>query len=156
MKNKLSSSDASEHLVGWREWLSLPELGIHAIKAKVDTGARTSALHAFFVEPFKQNNEQWVRFCMHPEQHSNERVIECEARVLDERMVTDSGGHKENRFVIETLICLGQKQWKAEMTLTDRDSMKFRMLLGRTALSNEFYVDPAASYVQGKAPKKVK
>lgn len=154
MKNKLSNSDASEHLVGWREWLSLPELGIQAIKAKVDTGARTSALHAFFVEPFTKNNEQWVHFSIHPEQHNTEHVIECESPVLDQRMVTDSGGHTEHRFVIETLIRLGQKSWKAEMTLTDRDSMKFRMLLGRTALSNEFYVDPSASYVQGKIPTK--
>ena len=153
MKNKLSGSDASQHLVGWREWLSLPELGIDAIKAKVDTGARTSALHAFFVEQFEKNNEQWVHFSIHPDQHSTERVIECESPVLDRRKVTDSGGHTEHRFVIETLVCLGQKSWKAEMTLTDRDSMKFRMLLGRTALSNEFYVDPAASYVQGKITK---
>lgn len=152
MKNKLSNSDTSQHLVGWREWLSLPDLGIDAIKAKVDTGARTSALHAFFVEPFNRNNEQWVRFSIHPEQNNNERVIACESPVLDQRMVTDSGGHSESRYVIETLVCLGQKSWKAEMTLTDRDSMKFRMLLGRTALSNEFYVDPAASYVQGKNP----
>lgn len=156
MKNKLSDSITRQHVVGWREWLSLPELGIQAIKAKVDTGARTSALHAFFVEPFDRNNEKWVRFSLHPEQNNNERVIECESLIRDQRMVTDSGGHKERRYVIETLVSLGPKSWKAEMTLTDRDSMKFRMLLGRTALSNEFYVDPSASYVQGSYEEIIK
>lgn len=152
MKKNINRRFSEYQVVGWREWLSLPELGIAAIKAKVDTGARTSALHAFFVEPFEKENQKWVHFSMHPIQNNSDLVIQCESPVLDQRVVTDSGGHRENRYVIETLIVLGQKSWKAEMTLTDRDSMKFRMLLGRTALSNEFYVDPAASYVQGKSP----
>ncbi|NNF07508.1 MAG: ATP-dependent zinc protease [Candidatus Eisenbacteria bacterium] len=143
-------------LVGWREWLSLPELGIRAIKAKIDTGARTSALHAFMVEPFEKDGKEWVRFSMHPKQRNNDLVIQCEAPILDQRMVTDSGGHQEMRYVIESLIVLGQKQWRAEFTLTSRDTMKFRMLLGRTALSDEYYVDPSASYIQGKPPKKSK
>lgn len=150
MNNKNIMPDQPLLVVGWREWLSLPELGIKAIKAKVDTGARTSALHAFFVEPFEQDREKWVRFSMHPMQNNTELVIQCKSPVLDQRIVTDSGGHRENRYVIESVIALGEKRWKAELTLTDRDSMKFRMLLGRTALSNEFYVDPAASYLQGK------
>ena len=132
--------------------MSLPELGIEHIKVKVDTGARTSTLHAFFVEPFKRQGKQWVRFHVHPLQKDNETIIECEAPVKDERVVTDSGGHGEHRYIIETTLSLGVMDWRAEVTLTNRDSMKFRMLLGRTALDGRYIVDPAASYLIGKKP----
>lgn len=136
--------------LGWREWLALPELHLPPVKVKVDTGARTSALHAFFVDPFKQGGKQWVRFGIHPHQHDSELAIECEAPVKDRRVITDSGGHKQRRYVIETPMIIGQHQFVAELTLTNRDTMKFRMLLGRTAMNGRFIVNPASSYLQGK------
>ncbi len=139
--------------IGWREWLSLPELGIQHIKAKVDTGARTSALHAFALETFSEKGKSLVRFGIHPLQKNTEFELWCTAEVIDERMVSDSGGHQEKRYVIKTFAQLDKVRWPIEMTLTNRDSMKFRMLLGRTALAGRFTVDPGASYLCGKPGK---
>jgi len=139
--------------VGWREWLSLPDLGVDRIKAKVDTGARTSAIHAFEVEPFEKAGKKWVRFALHPNQADTDTVIWCEAEVLDQRNVTDSGGHTEQRFVILTHVLLGSKKWPVEVTLTNRDNMLFRMLLGRTAMTaGNILVDPALSFQSGQSP----
>jgi hypothetical protein len=135
--------------IGWREWVSLPELGIRRIKAKVDTGARTSALHAFSVEMMQENPEKKkVCFIIRPHsRHSPKKIIKCSAELIDIREITDSGGHKERRCVIKTPIVIGKHVWPIEITLTSRDTMRFKMLLGRTALKNRFIVDPGRSYL---------
>lgn len=138
--------------VGWREWLSLPELGVKHLKAKVDTGARTSALHTFSLELFDRDGEEWVRIGLHPRQNCDDELF-AEARVKDKRVVRDSGGHEELRPVIDTLIVLGTQQFRAEMTLTSRDNMKFRMLLGRKALENRYLVNAKGSYLQSTRPR---
>lgn len=142
--------------LGWREWVGLPELGITRIKAKIDTGARTSALHAFALEKYHENGKDRVRFQIHPLQRNVERVVECIADIVDERVVSDSGGHRERRFVIETPLAVGDQLWPSEMTLTARDDMMFRMLLGRTAIADRGIVHPALSYVQGRRRRKKK
>lgn len=136
--------------IGWREVVSLPDLDIDKIKVKVDTGARTSALHAHRITKFSKDNATYVRFFVHPHQRKRKPEIECTALVVDERAVTNSGGKTTERYVIRTTIVAGDKRWPIELTLTNRDEMGFRMLLGRQAVRRRFVVDPGRSYVTRK------
>lgn len=146
------SKPAAERLpvIGWKEWLALPDLQIPAIKAKIDTGARTSALHTFSIEEFTSQNQLMVRFGIHPLRKKQHIELFCEAPVVDRRLVKDSGGHSEMRYVIETNVVLGPRHWSIKITLTNREGMMFRMLLGRTALKEQFVIDPAQVYLTGR------
>ncbi len=138
-------------VIGWREWVALPDLEVPGIKAKVDTGARTSALHTAEHECFKDQNGQWqVRFQLHPIKNRSDCVIECQTPVQAFREVKDSGGHIEKRPFIETRVQLGKFEWPIQISLTNREQMKFRMLLGRTAIRRRFTVNAGRSYRQGK------
>ncbi len=149
-------TDMTKRIIGWREWLAIPTLGIDRIKAKIDTGARTSALHAYDLESFSEDGAPWVRFKVHPVQRSKKQGMTCAAPVVDQRDVTSSTGHTDTRYVIEVEISLGGESWPIEISLADRDEMGFRMLLGRTAVEGRMIVDPDRSYVMGRsrAPKK--
>jgi hypothetical protein len=138
--------------IGWREWVSLPDLRVDAIKAKIDTGARTSALHAYRIEPFRRAGALWLRFELHPMQRSEATKVACEARAIDERTVRNSGGGIERRYVIKTLLKLGERSWPIELALANRDQMGFRMLLGRTALQGRALIEPGRSYLLGTRP----
>ena len=143
-------------VVGWREWIRLPQLGIKRIKAKIDTGARSCSLHAFDIESFERDGKNFVRFKVHPIQRSDRKVVELEAEVLEFREVRSSSGHITTRPVIETeLVLLGRKQ-QIELTLANRNQMGFRMLIGRTALDGRFVVDSGRSYYGGRPARKKK
>ena len=137
-------------ILGSEEWCSFPDLGIPAIKARVDSGAKTSALHAINIAPFIKENENWVKFDINPIQNNLKTIIHCEALLVDKRIVKSSSGFREQRYVIQTNIQIGNDTWKIEMTLTNRDSMGFRMLLGREAMSGRILVDPEQKYVLGQ------
>ena len=136
--------------------MSLPDLGVDWIKAKIDTGARTSALHAFEIVEFERDGKPWVRFKIKPWQESQEdaRVVECP--IHDRRAVRSSSGHKQNRIVIKMRISMVGREVVAEVTLSNRDKMGFRMLIGREALRRGFIVDPARSFLGGRAPKETR
>lgn len=143
---------SNSKIIGWREWATLPDLGIMAIKGKIDTGAKTSSLHAYDIEAFEKGGKSYVKFKVHPLQHDFSVVVECTALLVDKRHVTDSGGHKEERFVIRTSMVIAGFKKRIELTLTNRKSMKYRMLIGRAALKH-FYIDATQSYLSGKTLK---
>ena len=146
----MTDTDKPEY-IGWKEWLSLPALGIRAIKAKIDTGAKTSALHAFRIEPFTKDGDEFVRFWLHPAQKRTDIEVVCESPVVEQRSVRDSGGHMEQRYVISTTAQIGEYCWPIEITLTSREDMQFRMLMGRSAIvDGNYIVDPAKAYLTGE------
>jgi len=142
--------------VGWREWVSLPDLGIDKIKVKVDTGARTSAIHATDLSPFEADGMQRIAFNVHTHQRDHDQVIRCVADIFDQRSVTNSGGQSEQRWVIQTALKIGTNSWPIAMTLTARPDMRFRMLLGRNAMEDRIVVDPAQSFVWGRHRSKAR
>ncbi len=135
-------------MIGWREWVALPQLGITSIKAKVDTGARSSSIHAVNIEQFETEGIPKVRFQIAPVQHDDSQLVQAEAKLMSQRTVTDSGGHREKRPVVLTTVSLGGSIWPIELTLTNRDVMGFRMLLGRQAIRDRFLVNPGRSFLQ--------
>ncbi|TRW27384.1 30S ribosomal protein S6--L-glutamate ligase [Flavobacterium zepuense] len=137
-------------IVGSEEWCAFPELGIPTIKARVDSGAKTSALHAINIAPFEREGESWVKFDINPIQNNSKAVIHCQAPLVDKRVVKSSSGYREQRYVIKSRIQVGDIDWDVEVTLTNRDSMGFRMLLGREAMSGRILVDPEQKYLLGQ------
>ena len=138
--------------IGWREWVALPELGVDAIKVKVDTGAHSSALHAFNVEEFERDHEEWVRFDLHPFQRDSKTSVAAESKLVGRRWVKSSSGRSTLRPVIRTKIKVGKKVWRTEVTLVRRDVMGFRMLLGRRSVRKRFLVDCGRSFLVSEKP----
>ena len=143
---------AKQHLtIGWREWIGLPDLGVDYIKAKIDTGARTSALHVNHIEVLEEREKDTLlRVRIHPVQRSRKEEITAEVFAHDQRTVKSSAGHQQHRYVIETNLKAGERIFPIEISLTNRDAMGFRMLLGRTALRKDFLINPKKSYLLGK------
>jgi ribosomal protein S6--L-glutamate ligase len=149
--NKIFNKTPKKIVIGWQEWFAFNDLGLPAIKAKIDTGAKTSSLHAFNIETFIQDDVEYVKFQIHPLQKNQKITRTCIAPIVDYRFVCDSGGKKEKRYVIESLLTIGQISLNIEITLANRDSMAFRMLLGREAIKKaNMMVDVSKSFLQGK------
>jgi len=151
---ELSGPASTLPAMGWREWVGLPDLDVPEIKAKVDTGARSSALHAYDVRIYERAGKPYVSFEIHPIQRDQDRVVKARAEVVAIRSIRSSTGQVELRPVIETTVTIGRHVWKIELTLTNRDQMGFRMLLGRQAIRQRFVVDGGRSYLQGKRTRR--
>ena len=156
MPKDVQAEVPSYTLAGWREWVSLPGIGVPWVKAKLDTGARSSAIHAFDLVEEDRDGERWVRFSVHPWQAIDDDAVECVLPVLDVREVRSSSGHAEERLVVPMDITLVGRTVTAEMTLSNRDEMGFRMLVGREALEQGYAVHPASSYLGGRPPLAVR
>ena len=142
------------YVAGWREWISLPEIGVSWVKAKLDTGARTSAIHAWDIEEFDRDGRTWASFELHPWQRSDLDAVRVELPVLDQRTIRSSTGHEEQRIVVSTTVRVAGHDLECELTLTNRDEMGFRMLVGREAMRGKLLVDPGRSYIGGKPPRR--
>ena len=151
-KRKRTPLPRPTQIVGWREWIALPDLEIGAIKAKIDTGARSSSLHAYDMKRFRRRGVSMIRFKVHPIQRDFRTVVQSEAPLVDLRKVRSSSGVQTLRPVIETAIELGGRSWEIEITLVRRDEMGFRMLLGRQALRGHLLVDPGGSFLASSPP----
>lgn len=149
------TDSVTKPIIGWREWVSLPDLGIKFIKAKIDTGARSSSLHAFDLEIYEQDQTQWARFKVNPVQRNEQWEILSTAPVIDMRSIRSSSGQSEIRPVVKSNVVMMGQTFEIELTLTDRNQMGFRMLLGREAFRRRFLIDPGKSY-RGGVPKKRK
>lgn len=149
-----AKSRPSKVQIGWQEWCAFPKLHIPAIKAKIDTGAKTSALHAWDIETFYRQGELFIQFAVHPLQRDITIARSCIAKVIDQRTIMSSSGQKELRYIILTPVLLGNMAWDIEISLTNRDSMSFRMLLGRNALKGHVLVDPGKIMLQNKLTKR--
>lgn len=150
LPKKRLKTNPNRLLIGWYEWCALPNLKLPAIKAKIDTGAKTSALHAENIKTFEKNGINWVRFTVYPLQGNKLIKIRCSAQLIDERAIMSSNGHKEHRYVIVTPLTLGNITWDIELTLSNREPLKFRMLLGREALKNHTLISPNNTCLQRK------
>ena len=139
-------------MIGWREWAAFPDLGVARINAKIDTGAKSSAIHAFRVRVTESADGPWVEFTLHPRRRRKKPEIFCRAPLVDTRLIKSSNGQTEERFVINTPLRMGDHIWPIELTLTNRDAMGYRLLVGRDALARRFLIKPDASYLLGKKP----
>lgn len=147
---ELLASDLPPLVIGACEWVALPDLGIKAVRARVDTGARSCALHASDQQLFRRSGKDWVSFQVHVGFEAQHRAMPCEAQLLDLRQVKNTSGEIEERFTIHTPIVIGSHRWSVEITLTNRERMRYRMLLGRAAMKNHAIVYPARTFLQGK------
>lgn len=146
----LPTPDAPSFVLGWREWVSLPQLNIRKLRAKIDTGARSAALHALTIEPFEHGGKPWVRFSLPVARTDPDKLHWCSAPLLDQRIVTDSGGRAEERYTIASTLCIGTRCWPVAITLTNREQMRYRLLLGRNALPIDAQIFPQNIYLQGQ------
>ncbi len=148
--------DETRRTAGWREWVGLPALGVELIKAKLDSGARTSALHAFGIESYYRDGELRVRFTIHPNQRDDAGEVACDETVADVRTVTNPGGRRQKRFIISTMLAVGGEAWPIDLSLTERNEMGYRLLIGRTAMRHKLLLDPDHSFLLGKKKRRTK